>query len=412
MGRDTAFGQRLAELRAERGLSLRQLGDVVHYSRSHLHDLEHSVKQPTASTAARLDEALSAGGQLAALAERRPEAGSVDAGWLDEPQEIDQRRRRVMASNIDEAKLCYLEEEVRHLIVEYERRPPPVMARQVRQLRRYVDDMLTGHQHPPQRERLYAVAVHLCGLLGALALDLGLTTHARAYGRETFDLADAAGQPDLQAWARATQSLISYYAGDYHDALAYARDGQRRAPRSPHSVRLAVNGEARALARLGDTYGVDEAVDRSFTLLDDFRSDIGVSASMTLDVYCESRARVNAATAYLALGQPAEVERYAAPALAAFDVAELPGPQALTRLDLATAALMSPGPDTERASQLAAQAMAVSAPQRFESVTKRAREFLDAAKPWSGQPGMREVAEVVADRSRRATGAAPGEQAR
>jgi transcriptional regulator with XRE-family HTH domain len=53
MGRDTAFGRRLAELRAERGLSLRQFGDLAHYSRSHLHDLEHGVRQPTPNTACR-----------------------------------------------------------------------------------------------------------------------------------------------------------------------------------------------------------------------------------------------------------------------------------------------------------------------------------------------------------------------
>ncbi len=402
MGRDTVFGQELARLRAERGLSLRRLSELAHYSRSHLHDLEHGVKQPSTATAKRLDVALSAGGRLAALAERdRAQPDDGGTGWLDDPQEIEQRRRRVTASNIDEAKLRYLEGAVLRLITEYERHPPGVMASQTRRLRRYVDDVLAGRRHPPQQERLYAVAVHLCGLLGTLAVDLGLHAHARAYGLEAFDIADAAGQPDLQAWARAAQSFIAYYASDYDEALAYAQDGQRRAPRSPHGVRLALNGEPRALARLGDTYGVDDAVDRGLTLLADFPTGEQVSASLTLGAYCPARATANAATAYLALGQPAKVRRHATPALAVFDREGLRGPQALTRLDLATAALMAPDPEPERAAQLAAEAIAVSAPQRLESVNLRAREFLHRARPWATQPRIRAVAEMVADQNKR-----------
>lgn len=407
MGRDTAFGRRLAELRAERGLSLQRLGELVHYSRSHLSDLERGVKQPSTATAKRLDDVLSAGGYLAALAARsRAQPDDGGTGWLDDPQEIEQRRRRVAASNIDEAKLQYLEGAVLRLIAEYERHPATVMASQTLRLRRYVDEVLAGRQHPPQRERLYAVAVHLCGLLGTLAVDLGLHVHARAYGLEAFDLADASGHPDLQAWARAAQSFVAYYAGDYHEALAYAQDGQRRAPRSPHCVRLALNGEARALARLGDTYGVDDAVDRGFSLLNDFPAATQVSAGLTLGAYCPARATANAATAYLALGQPAKVQRYAAPALSVFDREELRGPQALTRLDLATAALMSRDPEPERAAQLAADAIAVSAPQGLESVKLRAREFLDRARPWASQPGIRAIAELVDHQNKRSIEAA------
>jgi transcriptional regulator with XRE-family HTH domain len=58
------FRHRLHELRQAAGLSLRELGKLASYSHSYLHDLERGVKQPTAATAARLDDALSAGGVL------------------------------------------------------------------------------------------------------------------------------------------------------------------------------------------------------------------------------------------------------------------------------------------------------------------------------------------------------------
>ncbi|MGY4899954.1 hypothetical protein ACWEEK_30785 [Micromonospora aurantiaca (nom. illeg.)] len=76
----------------------------------------------------------------------------------------------------------------------------------------------------------------------------------------------------MQARARATQSLIAFYTGDYHDALAYAQDALRRAGNSPHRIRLTINGQARALARLGDRYGVDKAVNHPFTALSDYPS--------------------------------------------------------------------------------------------------------------------------------------------
>src|SRR5947207_9365159 len=68
MGRDSPFARRLGELRAERGVSLAKLGDLAHYSRGFISDLASGKKRPGPATAARLDEALGAGGQLAALA--------------------------------------------------------------------------------------------------------------------------------------------------------------------------------------------------------------------------------------------------------------------------------------------------------------------------------------------------------
>jgi transcriptional regulator with XRE-family HTH domain len=61
------FRYRLHELRQAAGLSLRELAKVAHYSHTYLHDLERGVKQPTATTASRLDDALSAGGMLSTL---------------------------------------------------------------------------------------------------------------------------------------------------------------------------------------------------------------------------------------------------------------------------------------------------------------------------------------------------------
>jgi transcriptional regulator with XRE-family HTH domain len=314
---------------------------------------------------------------------------------IEAPREIGRRRRDAGMSNLDEAKLGYLEHATRRAIEINESQPPAVLAPQVRGLRRHVGELLHGRQHPPQRSRLYTVAAYLSGLLGALALDLGQQRSAAEYGLEAYELANALDLPDLRAWARATQSLIAYYAGEYHDALAFAQDGQRWAAGGPQSVRLAINGEARALAKLGDVYGVDEAVDRAFTLLARSPATHCVSPSLAIEAYCPARTAANAATAYLATGAPDRVQEYATHALTEFDRAGLHGPQALSRLDLATAALLGNNPEPEHGCALVKQAMTVAADERFESVNRRAQDFLAVARPWRAEQAVREVADLV-----------------
>ncbi|MGI5212888.1 helix-turn-helix domain-containing protein [Plantactinospora sp. CA-290183] len=62
------FGAQMRRLRAERGLSLRELARVAFYAKSYLHELETGAKEPTQRAAQRIDDALAAGGELAALA--------------------------------------------------------------------------------------------------------------------------------------------------------------------------------------------------------------------------------------------------------------------------------------------------------------------------------------------------------
>ncbi|GAB3156246.1 hypothetical protein GCM10027290_53830 [Micromonospora sonneratiae] len=64
---DPRWKSTLARLRHEQGLSLRELARQVHYSKSHLCDLEKGRIQPTIEAAEALDAALQANGTLTAL---------------------------------------------------------------------------------------------------------------------------------------------------------------------------------------------------------------------------------------------------------------------------------------------------------------------------------------------------------
>lgn len=65
----TPFGERLVALTAERGFSLREVARRVPCSAAHLSNISHGNKRASEQMAVRLDDVLSAGGELAALAE-------------------------------------------------------------------------------------------------------------------------------------------------------------------------------------------------------------------------------------------------------------------------------------------------------------------------------------------------------
>ncbi|WP_329007686.1 helix-turn-helix domain-containing protein [Micromonospora rifamycinica] len=430
-----ALGHRLAQMRKAAGHTQHEFARLMRYGRSSVANTETGHQRPDRTFWTRCDEVLQTGGVLAeeydevtALIRQHHRSSAIQGVRTTSLSRLDadavasssavaagtvlwegegsiEARRLALRSSTDDVRLAYLEEEVRHAIADNERLTPAILLARIKPLRVYVDQLMAGSQHPPQRARLYTAAAYLSGLFGALTLDLGAFRVAQAYAAEAFDLADAAQQSDVQAWARATQSLIAYYVGNYHDALAYAQDGLRRAGTSPHRIRLAINGQARALARLGDQRGVDRAVDDAFTMLSDYPSSPPVSESLTLGPYCHARTAANAATAYLVLGRTAGVTNHLTTAITAFDAAGLAGPQALSRLDLATAHLQRPNPDPDQAAGLAVEALTLTAEQRFESVHQRAQQFLTASQSYTRRPQLRHVAELLADRTQIAAAA-------
>ncbi|MFF3867126.1 helix-turn-helix domain-containing protein [Micromonospora sp. NPDC001898] len=409
-----ALGRHLAHLRKHAGHTQHSLARLVQYGRSSVANTETGRQQPERPFWTRCDQVLGTGGTLTAeydritdLDHRRrrsavPLSGTgltndTAAPWWEPEDTITARRSALSTTSDDDNRLAQLEDEVRHAIADNERCPPAALVARLRPLRGNVDHLMGTRQHPPQRARLYTAAAHLSGLLAALALDLRAFRVAHAYAAEAFDLAHAAQQPDTQAWARATQSLIAFYTGNHRDALAYAEDSLRHAGTGPHRIRLTINGQARALAHLGDRNGVDRAVDRTFELLAEHPSDGQVSTSLTLGPYCLTRAAANAATAYLALGHTTAVAGHLTTAIAAFDTAQLRGPQALSRLDMATAHLHAGEPD--QAAELALQALALTAEHRFESVHQRTEQFLATAHPLRRHPRIQDVANLLAERT-------------
>jgi transcriptional regulator with XRE-family HTH domain len=322
-------------------------------------------------------------------------AGIVTAAD-EELEEVTRRMQLFAASNVDDPALHQLDMSIDWVGSRYETSDAatvyPIALRQ----RRWVADLMAGHQHPRQRSHLYVIAGKLSGLLGYLAFDLGNELLARAYCNEALGLAQTAGSGDLAAWVRGTQSFIAYYSGRYREALDLARDGQRYAGTGPASIRLAISGEARTLGKLGDRRGVDEAVGRAVAAHQRVDDTDPVGVFLSFEPFTMARIAGNAASAYLALGAVDTVREFTDTAIPMFAAANSAASHALTLVDAAVTYLIGPSPQPEKAGALVTHALAVGADLRSHVVARRAKDFLASAAPWRTVPEIAQVAEGVA----------------
>lgn len=421
------FGAELRRLRLEAELNQRELAEQVHYSSGLVAAVEKAQRWPQPDFTRALDDALQTGGALTRLlalveAQRGEDQGSHEedlvlapdetvgrsfptlqdsypdndaATTLDSPLTIARRTQLVMKSSVDDAVLVLLDQVIDDAIEQYERAGPSVIAPALAEQRRWVHQVMLENQRPRHRDGLFAIAAELSGVLAALALDLGRLPSARAYAVEAFYLAELVQRPDVQSWVRGTQSLVAYYSGHYREALEFARDGQRLRPGGPQTVRLLVNGEARALGRLGDEQGVRTAVGRAYELVTDQGPGVRISVSLDRLSYCEVRTAGNAATAFLSLGRAAEAMAFAKKALAVFDAEGLRGPQALTRLDMASALVQDVQEGSaEEVASLVHESLTVASATLFQPVMQRASELLSGLEPWQRTPAVIDLEEL------------------
>ncbi|WP_266241897.1 helix-turn-helix domain-containing protein [Micromonospora lupini] len=194
---EPSFPGRMLKLRRERGLSLRDLAKLTYHGKTYLHELETGTKIPTPQAAQRVDDALQAGGELAALAAVRPGV---------------RRREFVAAAGLAAALPHTLLAHGRHVGTAI----PGRLADRTARLRR-LDNYLGG----ADTHQMYTAEVASTTRL------LHDGSYSEATGRQL--LAILAEQAQLAGWA-------AFDAGDHSDAerlyrvsLAAARDAEDQA---------------------------------------------------------------------------------------------------------------------------------------------------------------------------------------
>lgn len=368
--------------RERRGLSRRACAELLGYSEGWLQKIEQGQR--------RLDR-LPVLTELARVL-RVPVAELQGSDTSTELDEVGRRLNWLSTPNVSSETLQHLETLTAGYPREYEETDAATVYPEVLAQRRWVQELLDGQQPPAQRSHLFRLAGQLSALLGYLAFDRGDERAAQLYCREAFSLAQAVDDGGLMAWVRGTQSFIAYYRGRDQQALDLARDGQRHAAGGPQTIRLAIGGEARALGRLGDRAGVDEAVGRAFAARERLADDVEVSDFLSFGAFSTSRIAGNAASAYLALGAVDKTGHYAELGMPIFDEHGARASQALTRVDLAMALVQSDSPEPERAGSVMAEALRIGSGLRSEVVSRRAEQFLVTTRRYRSVP---EIASVV-----------------
>ncbi|NEW54521.1 hypothetical protein GV794_02415 [Nocardia cyriacigeorgica] len=283
-------------------------------------------------------------------------------------------------------------------IGDYETSEPAEFVPWLRKQRVWLESLIDECGEPRQRVRLFEIAGQTSGLLGYIAVGCGSFAVARAYCLEAYQLSRYAADSNLIAWARGMQSFCEYYAGRYGDALRFAEAGFTEAAGGRQSIRLAVNGIARAKGKLGDADGVRRAVDSAYQLQSDTEQPKCVPSSISLDCYNAAQIAGNAATAFLSLAMPIEVERFGRIALAEMTAEQSPWGRALVQVDMARAHVMSDEGDFDAAIGTMRKALDRPGGRFMTPIHARGTEFVhDAAARWGDSPQLREIREVLAE---------------
>jgi hypothetical protein len=253
---DPRFAPRMRDLLRERNMSFRALGARTFYAKSHLHALAAGVKQPTVEAAARIDEALGAGGEL---------VGYVVERAVDELAALE-LAQRVAATDVSAETLDRLERAVDELAMVYPRTPPAELLVRVRQHVAYVRQLLERRKTLDQHRRLLVVGGWLELLAATVHIDLAQPGVAETELATAAQMADHTGHAEITAWCVETRAWQVLTDGDYGLAAELSRQAQQIAPRGSSAFIQATAQEGRACARMGQRRATLDALNRTTKL--------------------------------------------------------------------------------------------------------------------------------------------------
>ncbi|WP_109507373.1 helix-turn-helix domain-containing protein [Nocardioides speluncae] len=247
------FGSALRTARARRGLSLSELGRATTYDRSAVANIEAGRRTPDRRFAEDADTYLDAAGEVVA---------AWDRDTAERDARLEQRRLERLANAeslalaADTADVDGIGEQAASLAVAYLAETPSVMLREAATARHAALALLSrGGLSAESYADLLLATGRMSGVLAYAALDLGQPDQALQHTEAAWRCAVLAGDDELRAWVRGTQSLITRFTEDFPRALAYAIDGQQYVHGGPALARL-LCGQAQTMAGLGASASV------------------------------------------------------------------------------------------------------------------------------------------------------------
>jgi len=310
---------------------------------------------------------------------------------VDETKESETRLRDLAATKMDENLLRHFELAPEQVAQEHERTGALSAHQIARKTRNQVQAQLKTVLDPAQRIQLYVLAAKLSTMLGYLAFERNDVALAHVYLNEACAFADAAGGAEAKASVRAWQSVVAYHSGKDKAALDYARDGRCHCERGPQASRLAV-AEARALAHLGKAEEATAAIQQALELASDLPGPNAADCLLSFEPMGTGRIYVEAAGAYLDLGDAEGASHYAERALAAYEATDWRLTRALILADLALAHLSGEAADPGAAAARTREAIDMAHDVRSQLLAMKAWAIVIASRGWAKQPDMLDAA--------------------
>lgn len=366
------FASLMSALMAERNLGVRALARHVPCDPALVSRLASGRQRPSMQVAKRLDEILSAHGELTELA-ALPD-GQVPALALDDEVGAIEAGRRAAASDVGTATVERLEQAVDALAIAYPSTPPAVLLRRTGAYLSYTTSLLGGKLTLTEHRRLLITSAWLSLLSATSLIDLRRYRAADAYLTTAAQMAGEAGHAELSAWTLETRAWQAISAADYARAASLARGAQDRAPRGTSVLIQATAQEGRAWARLGASRETYDALARVEAIVSPLAEPDRPEHHYRYD---PSKAEAYVATTLSWLGDPA-AEGIARSVLATMESPADPRPRraVAARIDLALALAGEGKPDEAAGVTLEA----VTSPYLVPSNHWRAEEVIAAVR--------------------------------
>ncbi|WP_435590664.1 helix-turn-helix domain-containing protein [Nocardia sp. bgisy118] len=230
------FGRELRRRRTRQGLTLGELAELVHYSRSHLSKVENGHKSPSAQLSRKCDAVLSAGGELHAMApaDTRPESdtgpgpdareyghtqwnlrlysdgsGTFEIGEAGAPA-VTELPQPAAASADTLPGLAALFEETKRL----GRTSSPSLVLPMAITQAHVADSSARQSTGEDQRRLLRHAARTAEFAGWMAQECGDDRGSLWWTDRAVVLASAAGDEHMTSYALVRRAVVSLYRGD------------------------------------------------------------------------------------------------------------------------------------------------------------------------------------------------------
>jgi hypothetical protein len=154
-------------------------------------------------------------------------ANSPDAIVVRSSEESLRLLDRIAVTNVDDQMIAHLGREVRDISFSYLNTSPYPLFLRTTKLRDRVSALLEGRQRPGQARELHILSAQCFALLAWMSEDLGNHAAASDQAWAAWVCADYADHNGARRWARAMQSRLAFWAGDFVQSAQLAADGLR-----------------------------------------------------------------------------------------------------------------------------------------------------------------------------------------